>query len=73
MKKLAAAVLLAATSTLSFAQTLVLKADRLIDVENGKLISNAVVVIEDDTIVAAAGTDIRRAGAYCVVVRPSGM
>ena len=53
MKKLAAAVLLAATSTLSFAQTLVLKADRLIDVENGKLISNAVVVIEDDTIVAA--------------------
>ena len=53
MKKLAAAVLLAATSTLSFAQTLVLKADRLIDVENGKLISNAVVVIENDTIVAA--------------------
>ena len=53
MKKLAAALLLAATSTLSFAQTLVLKADRLIDVENGKLISNAVVVIEDDTIVAA--------------------
>ncbi len=53
MKKLAAAVLLAAPSTLSFAQTLVLKADRLIDVENGKLISNAVVVIEDDTIVAA--------------------
>lgn len=53
MKKLAAAVLLAATSSLSFAQTLVLKADRLIDVENGKLISNAVVVIEDDTIVAA--------------------
>ena len=53
MKKLAAAVLFAATSTLSFAQTLVLKADRLIDVENGKLISNAVVVIEDDTIVAA--------------------
>lgn len=53
MKKLAAAALLAATSTLSFAQTLVLKADRLIDVENGKLISNAVVVIEDDTIVAA--------------------
>ncbi len=53
MKKLAAAVLLAATSTLSFAQTLVLKADRLIDVENGTLISNAVVVIEDDTIVAA--------------------
>ena len=53
MKKLAAAELLAATSTLSFAQTLVLKADRLIDVENGKLISNAVVVIEDDTIVAA--------------------
>lgn len=56
MKKLAAAVLLAATSTLSFAQTLVLKADRLIDVENGKLISNAVVVIEDDTIVAAGET-----------------
>lgn len=53
MKKLAAAALLAATSTLSFAQTLVLKADRLIDVESGRLISNAAVVIEDDTIVAA--------------------
>ncbi len=53
MKKLAAAALLAATSTLSLAQTLVLKADRLIDVESGKLISNAAVVIEDDTIVAA--------------------
>lgn len=53
MKKLAAAALLAATSSFAFAQTLVLKADRLLDVENGKLINNAAVVIENDTIIAA--------------------
>jgi imidazolonepropionase-like amidohydrolase len=53
MKKLISLVCLLHFSPIAFASTTVLTADRMVDVEAGKIVKNAVVVIEDDKIIAA--------------------
>lgn len=53
MKTIITLLALTLGASAAYAKTTVLTADRMIDVENGKLITNAVVVMEDNTIVAA--------------------
>ncbi len=53
MKRLAGVLLLwAVTGTLSVAQTVVIRAGHLVDVENGRIIDNQSILVEDGTITA---------------------
>ncbi|QJR79716.1 amidohydrolase family protein [Alteromonas pelagimontana] len=52
MKRLMMLLFLGVTSS-ALAKTTVLTADRLVDVEGGNLVKNAVVIVEDDKIIAA--------------------
>lgn len=76
MKTIITLLALTLGASAACAKTTVLTADRMIDVENGKLITNAVVVIEDNTIVAAgtkrsvtipADSDVMELGDYTLM------
>lgn len=62
MKKIATMALMLSAMSSAMAETIVITADRMVDVENSRVINNAAVVIEDDKIVSAGKATKMRHG-----------